>query len=249
MIIFLYGSDSYRRQQKQKEIISQYKNKHSTLTIERFDLEEAGVAEKLKNFIEARSLFDNFKLAVVSSLDDSLAELFKNNVIAKEVILLVNNINKPTKKFDFLLTPPVIFQEFDLLNSQQFKKFIEVEAKKRGLVINKSDLDNLSIQCGSDCWSVIAELDRLVLTDARGSSLNFRKQYNFFELINNLTSNYLSQRLRSLELLLEREDSAKVFNLVAYSRGVGKKEAAEYDLAIKSGKLDYEVALLDLVIK
>jgi len=58
MIIYLYGSDSYRRLEKLKEIISEYKKKHSGLTIDRFYLDESDNEWlRFKDFAGTQSLF------------------------------------------------------------------------------------------------------------------------------------------------------------------------------------------------
>ncbi len=247
MIIFLYGPDSYGRQQKQKEIINQYKAKHSSLSIAKFDLEDDGAAEKLKEFIEAKSLFDFFKLVVIHSPDETIDELLRVNTKTKEVVLLVVSNDKPQKKLGFLIKPPVIFQEFKNLSDEQFKNFIIREAQKRGLSLDKAELRSLLLQHRGNCWSVITELDKLSLTKSKYALAG--DQYDLFKEINGLNYGDPRGRLRSLEILLKKEDPAKIFNLVAYSRGFDRTRAAIYDLAVKSGKLDYETALLDLVIR
>lgn len=250
MIIFLYGPDSYRRQQKQKEIINQYKNKHSSLSIEKIDLEDDGAAEKLKEFVEARSLFDSFKLVVIYGLNDQIKDVVGPYIRTKEVVFLINSNDKPLKELAFLINPPVIFQEFINLNYERFKRFILSEARKRNLSLKSDTLNFLAQQFEADSWGLINKLDKLVL--ASSLTKNDRKvlvKYNIFSEIQQLTNSNLTERLKSLEILLKKEDSAKIFNLVAYSRSFDRTRAAAYDLAIKSGKLDYETALLDLAIK
>ena len=65
MIIYLYGPDSYRRQEKLKWYVEQFKTKHSGLSFEKFNFEEAGDLAKLKDFAVAQSLFDKTKLGII----------------------------------------------------------------------------------------------------------------------------------------------------------------------------------------
>ena len=59
----------------------------------------------------------------------------------------------------------------------------------------------------------------------------------------------LRGRLTALErMFAENEPPAKVFNIIAYQLPGRLEEMAAYDLAVKSGKMDYEEALLDLVL-
>lgn len=255
MIIFLYGPDSYRRLQKQKEITSQYKNKHSSLTIDKFDLDEDGEDSRLKDFIESRSLFDSYKLAVISNLliyetnritDNNLYDIVSRYIGTKEVALLVSEANEPKKEWKFLLEKPVISQQFDNLTTEQFKKFISGEAGKRNLILKQEILNSLANQHEGDTWGLITELDKLALLASHSPPPASQLRYDFFSLINKLSRGGFSERLKALEILLNKEDSAKVFNVLAYSGN--KKKFAEYDLAVKSGKLDYETALLDFAI-
>ena len=56
-------------------------------------------------------------------------------------------------------------------------------------------------------------------------------------------------RLTALETLLAMNDpAAKLFNILASQWKEKIPQFAKYDLAIKSGKLEYEEALVDLVI-
>ena len=77
----------------------------------------------------------------------------------------------------------------------------------------------------------------------------YRKE-EFFDLIGGiLNSPSVASRLKILEVLLDNEDSAMIFNFVAsFSRGFQKIKMADYDAMIKSGRLNYEEALLDAVI-
>jgi len=71
MIIFLYGSDTYRSRQKLKEIIEEYKRRHqSGLNFIRINFDEkdlpadkAGFSD-LKQAVETVSMFDEKKLGI-----------------------------------------------------------------------------------------------------------------------------------------------------------------------------------------
>ncbi|MBI4992388.1 MAG: hypothetical protein HZB99_04190 [Candidatus Harrisonbacteria bacterium] len=267
MIIFLYGPDSYRRQQKLKEIVLEYKEKHSGFSIEHFNLEDDGGLDKLKDFVKARSLFDNFKLGIVkggSNLEKTAQkeyiELLKENLKVKEQVLVISQDKKPTKEFKFLLEKPALHQEFENLFGAELGEFFDREAKSRDLNFNSAAKDLLLGAFMNDGWGLVTELDKLSLLDEKKISLKILEDHldaslpvNIFFIINQIrNSSRKSERLSLLEELLSRsEDAAVIFNIMAvspYADKGWKEKVADYDAAVKSGKLEYDEALLDLVM-
>ena len=63
----------------------------------------------------------------------------------------------------------------------------------------------------------------------------------------------MSRRLVDLEILFgHQEEPVKIFNILATSylnTVFSLQKLADYDAAIKSGKLDYEEALVDLALE
>ncbi len=258
MIIFLYGSESYFRFHKQKEIVKQYQLKHSHLSVDRFDLSEDDEGMCFKDFVSAVSLFDSFKLAVVNSpLQSELKELFKKNLTSKELILLLISESKPNKEFDFLLKKPVIFQEFSPLEGKEWQEFVDLEIKKRDLKLRPEILSSIINEYAGNCWGLVTELEKLALCNflaplGRGSPNFIGRQlkYDFFSMINKLSRGNFVNKVPILETLMNDEDPAKIFNVLAFAASPeNKKILADYDIAIKSGKLDYETALTDFAIR
>ncbi len=256
MIVFLYGPDSYYRGLKQKEIIEQYKKKHSDLALQKFDLETKVDWLKFKDFATAQSLFDSLKMAVVSidfsELEDEkeFRKILQSQLENKSFYLLIStNENKIKKDFSFLLKKPVISQEFKLLTGVTWKKFIDQELKKKN--IPTSNIQHLiSIIEEGDCFSLINELEKLSLSDNFKFQIsNFKFRNDFFGAIQQMARGDFKIKLFNLEILLENEDPAKVFNLLAYLvRPEEQVKMADYDVAVKSGKMDYPEALLDFIL-
>ncbi len=253
MIIFLYGVDVYHRGIKQKEIIEQYKKKHSDLALQKFDLETKEDWQKFKDFTTAQSLFDNLKMAVVSGsfseLEDEkeFGKILQSHLENKNFYLLISTgDNKIKKDFNFLLNKPVISQEFKLLTGMAWKKFIGAESNKRNGL--KWDFNNIE---EGDCFSLINELNKIELVSPENiwmSGVHILK-YDFFGAIQQIARGDFKSRLSNLEILLENDDPAKVFNLLAYSvRPEEQVKMADYDVAVKSGKMDYPEALLDFIL-
>lgn len=242
MIIFLYGPDSYRRLEKQKEIIAEYRKKHSNLTRERFYLDEEDSWQRFKDFVLNQSLFGSSRLAVISHLPagKELVKILKDNLESENLVILVLAEDKPPKILEFLLKRPVISQFFNYLTGEQFKKFALDEAGKRGIVSSPAIVSQLALNYKNNSWGLITELEKMALGGTLPQNrppLNLWKTLGFLNLAN-------------LERLLGYEDPAKIFNLlILRARPKEKIRLADYDVLVKSGRLDYEEALLDFVIK
>lgn len=267
MLIFLYGPDSYRRQEKFKSIIEDYKEKHSAFSIEYFDLENGDAFVALKDFIQARSLFDDLKLGVIHHGSDLGKEtkkeyvaLLKENIKTKDPVLILIEDKKPTKEFNFLLEKPVLSQDFEALTWIRFKAFFNQEIEKRGLQFDRESEDLLLRTYSGDTWALVTELDKLALLNEKKITSAILKNHlhaslpvNTFSMIYEMrNARQVGERLMLLEELLSRsEDSAMIFNVVAaspYGDTEFKGRVADLDAAVKSGKLEYEEVLLKLVL-
>ncbi len=239
MIIYLYGPDSYRRQKKLKEITFAYKQKHLGLTTENFDLIEEEAWTRFRQFLGAQSLFGSSKLAIISGLgelkDKEVFKIIKPLMEVEGLTLVILEDKKLNKDFDFLLHKPALSQNFDYLNPNQLSAFIKKEIQKREISLPINLINLLAETYASDTWGLVTELDKLALG---GEFEKILPHINIFRTKFNLIS---------LEHLLINEDPAKIFNLIAYQTRE-KEKFADYDAAVKSGKLDYETALLDLAI-
>jgi len=277
MIIFLYGSDAYRRHQKSKEIIEEYKKRHPNFVLQFFNFEEEGEFLKLQEFSQNRSFFEEIKMAVLENVfaaaEEKLKDFLKNSIQQKDLILLILEDNLPPKEFEFLLEKPIQFQEFPDLNIDQLKFFINKEAKKRNINLTDRAIQFLGDAFQKNTWGLVTELDKLALipkskldvpdlkeyadidlsySEQNAQYIGRTARYNIFDFINNLNTKYLAQNLDSLErLFLYHEEPSKIFNLLAASRRKTKnltEKLARYDILVKLGRLDYEEALLDLAL-
>lgn len=261
MFIYLYGSDSYRRQEKLKEIVAQYQAKHVDVAIQTFDAETQSAA--LLNALREQSLFGAAKFVVVQNFSELPKEFiafiiaaFKNVLESKEFIVVVTSDDKPTKDFVFLLKSPVVVQEFEDLTPVAFEEFIKREASRRKVKLTPQLLVALresfkgdgSASSPQDTWGLVSELNTLAL----GGNLDEAAAppvLGFFDIQRFFRSRDIQASLPLLERLLLSQDPAYVFNACAYQTvGVQKMLFADYDVAVKSGKLDYETALLDYII-
>lgn len=267
MIILLYGADSYRRQEKLKEYIDRYKVKYQAFSLSNFYLEREGDFERLKDFSRAQSLFEISRLGIISGMtilgnkdQKDLIKILRENLETKDLTLIINEDKKTSKEFKFLLDKPVIIHEFGIMMDSRFQDFFQAEAKKRNLNFDRRSRDLLVQYYAGNSWGLITELDKLALLDEKTISFNVLKNHfdislpvNAFSAIQQIKNSFgLASRLSSLErLFFQSEDAAMIFNILAtfYGNNVWKNKIADYDAAIKSGKLEYEEVLLDLAIE
>ena len=247
MIIYLYGPDSYRRGQKLREIIAEYEQKHSGLTLSYFDGEDEGLVVKLRDFTSHQSLFGGNRLGVLRSPECAGSEAADNArslLGAKGTTLVIVSDEKIGAPWDFL--EEATAQEFPALSPEQFHAFLAREAGRRGVRLDPVAARSLVEQYRDDTWGAMNELEKIALG---GDAERAVRAPEFFPSVLALSRGPLRTRLSSLAELLEREEPAAVFNVLAsFAGGREKATFADYDAVIKSGKLEYEEALLDWVL-
>ena len=267
MIIFLYGPDDYRREQKNWEILAEFQRKQSDLGIGKFDLANGGDFEKFQEFLRSQSLFQVAKMAILDSAFEAeakdLGKTLKDFLENKDVTILMSEKDKPVKTLDFLRRKPVVFQEFEILKGKEWESFVVSEIQKREIKISSSGVKFLTQVYEGDTWRFITELDKIQhLGNPSTSSgprmeihtrdledLGIEQAPNFWSLIWGFKNRDIKERLWALERVFGmNEPAAKMFNILAYQLPDKKTAIAYGDLAVKSGKLEYEEALLELII-
>ena len=242
MIVHLYGPDAYRRHARLRELIAAHEARHSRFSVAHVDAAEPGAAERLAAFLANASLFASAKLAVVHAdeLDEETARVLEPlgaDATATAVIVSPNRIQDLPRGAES--------EEFSVLEGSERLAFIRKEAGKRGIALTPAMMQMLSA-LPDDSWGIATELDTIAL----GGTLA-PKTYipEFFPLVQSLRAQAASVRLAALAYLLDAEEPAKVFNILAALLDTsGKRRMADYDIAVKSGKLEYEEALLDYVL-
>lgn len=273
MIVYLYGPDSYRRREKLNEYIERYKEKYAS-GAGVFDLSDEKDFGGFKDFCESRSLFESSKLGVVYNFTEleksdlkEFISLIKENLKNKDLTLILNSDKKPTKDFSFLFEKAlpagrqaVISHNFDILEGAELKKFLDLEIKKRKLELDPKSKELILSGLGNNSWEIVSALDKLSLLDEKKiDQKNLEKHIDLlpaidvFAHINKMRDGYnVGSRLAILEELFERgADSARIFNIFAASPYLNKEQKitmADYDVAIKSGKLEYDEVLLSMML-
>lgn len=260
MIVFLYGPDSYRRNEKVKELTAAYSVNHPLIAMSRFDFRDAsGQAEeaaRFEDFVSGQSLFASLRFAVVSGLFDSDASERLRNVIASQlnsdsIIILVNESGTPPVGYEFLNVKPARAQFFGELHGDKMVAFLAKEAVRKGVNISLEELRRLAKVYSGDTWGAVNELAKIQLA---GAYIEEIVHEDFLPLMNVLASRRrATAKLPALErCFLRKEEAGKIFNLLALllaRHGERVVQMADYDVAVKSGKTDYETALLDFCLQ
>jgi DNA polymerase III delta subunit len=271
MIIFLYGPDDYRRSEKKRSIIAEFAKKRSEIGLGVFDLEEKTALEDLGEFLKTQSIFETAKLAVLENAFEldapKLAKLLKPFIEERNITILIAEREKPVKALAFLLGKPVLAQKFEQLAGAEWTAFVQAEAKKNDVKLTPAAAQFLGAIHDGNTWGLVTELQKLggfARPDERGASgvrgagtidkkdldiFDFEVAPNYWGLINGLKNYEMKNRLYAFETMLAANDPpAKIFNILASQWQEKTPHMAEYDLAVKSGKVDYEEALVDLLI-
>jgi len=253
MVLYFYGLDSYRRSKTLKEkVFSVFEKKHPNGSIDYFDLAVDGKLDKLFEFSKGKGLFSSVKLGIIQNPQEAEAKVLigflKSYLDDKETTIVVESENKLVKKFDFLLAEPAKSWEFKPLENTKILSFVKELARERKIEINTEQIKLLVSAFGSDLWAISAELEKMSLG---ASDPKVSVPFNFIELIKSFAyGRSVGDRLRALYFLLENNDSAAIFNMAAaFSGGKAKIVYADYDVAVKSGKLNFEEALVSIAVK
>lgn len=242
MLICLYGTDTYRRKERARAIISAFRLKHPQGVVEWFDGSDPAAPRELRVFVSQQSLFSRVRLGVVeypTGEREELAACTKAHAAADcTLVLLADALPKG-------LPREARTEEFVPLEDRAAAAFIRRAAEARGLALMPETVLALG-GAYSDLWGVMTELDVMALGRTFASE---GARPAFFPLIQGLRARNLPDRLASLAVLSTDEEPAKAFHVLASLLDPGGKATmADYDIAVKSGKLEYEECLLDFVL-
>lgn len=267
MIIYLYGPDSYRRLGKAAELFRAYREKNSGLDTLVFDFAETEQSEwpKVREFLGQPSMFVEKKLALLHGpsgiADRELAKTIDGYKDNAKIFIIVSDDKPPVKDFSFLLRPPVKAQEFPELQGGALSGFLEKEAERRGLVFGPPAWQFFCAYIAAQperSWLGVNELEKIslaglkkpiVLSDLE-KVVNFERRIVLFRAATEILKSRPGSGLPVLErLLLQKEAPAHIFNTLAFqATGQALLKLADYDIAVKSGNLEYEEALTEFVL-
>ncbi len=258
MIFFLYGKDSFRRGRRKKAIFAEIVKKYPKINYSFFSGENEDSIIKTKEFLAAQGLFFEKRIGVLDEAEKLDGKKLVKELLPiaenKDIALIVAYDGKPTKDFTPFLKAPVRPEEFRELTPAEFPKFISTTSKELGLKIEPAAITKLAKSYGTNLWGIYTELQKLSAGSGNVKAkdveaLGFENVSEYWPTLNALQSPALSTRLWALEMLfLQGESTVKTFSILAGSRGSDPKLFAKHDILIKSGKLDFDVAMIDLVL-
>ncbi len=270
MIIYLVGPDSYRRGIKLRELIRQYKEKNKEIDLLDVDLEEDPTKwEGIRDFLNQPSMFVDKKIAVVRESgavpvgagSKEWVKTLKAFLDTPDTFVVISDHEGPRKEFQFLMDVKE-YQEFNELEGRMLEMFVRKEAQVRGVTFAPSALEYFLrhlFWVESRSWTAINEIGILALAGFKGSVSqdDLKKLFTIGanEKVYEIARAFVFERQWKTKLaLLERALAEKVaeahlFNTLAFQvRGDDIEKLADFDVAIKSGNLDYEEALTSLAL-
>lgn len=254
MIVLLYGPDSYRRDARKKEILDELRAEKQW-EFGSFDSEDDSSLAALAGFLGTPSLFRGKRLAILHDavLEEKWEKVLETVLKSTDAEILLTTNKKPRKEFSFLLKKPVQCEVFEFLDGNEWESFIKKEAAARGISLGSGTLRALADEYAKNTWGLVTELEKLRglgkrTIETRDILLAGGTREDFWSITGRLLGSQRGARLMALEEMLAYEDPAKIFYILA-SRLRGREDAvAHADVAIKSGKVDFEEALLGLLL-
>ena len=216
MIIFLYGEDTYRLQQKLKEIEDQYKEVHkSGLNLEKIDalqIEFEEFADRLFQY----SMFIKKKLFFLENLfsNQKFKEKFLEKIkeIAKSQDLVVVFEKKELPKKDKLFLNLKKYgksQEFEHLKGKVLENWVRNEFQKEKIKISEQAMNLLLEFIGNDLWQLSNEIKKLVC---------LKKPLKASDLMEEVKS-------EDVEILVKPKLEANIFKIIDALSQKNKKKA------------------------
>jgi len=269
MVIYLYGKDSYRRNQKLKELIFAYREKHSAMDFLSVDFEEdeEGFA-RARDFLKQPSMFVDSKLLLAresNALDEKARKewkkILKSELNSPKTFVIISD-REPLKDFTFLFKDPVKKQHFGVLQGAKLNYFLEKEALQKKLKFEKNAWDFFIKSLGVDAevfWRGVKELEKIALAGFQMPiAINDIEQVicpaevkPVFETVQKFLQNPdYRKKLAILEsFFLSGGAAAYFFNSAGFqTKGKELLYFADCDVKIKRGKIDYEEALTNFAL-
>jgi len=167
MILFLYGEDDFRSQQKLEKIIARYKEVHKTgLNLKFFDFQKDSF-EDFNNQFRTRSMFKEKKLFILKNaflnikFKENFKKIGKDFSNSKDIVLFYEK--KGFKKGSFLnfLNKISKSEEFVHLEPRKLDSWIRKEAEGLGAGIEREARVLLIEFLGNNLWQLSNGIQKL----------------------------------------------------------------------------------------
>ncbi|RME57758.1 hypothetical protein D6779_07970 [Candidatus Parcubacteria bacterium] len=260
MIVVLAGPDSYRRGKRQRELFSAFFSQFPNAAEMRVDDVAENAFEQVHAFLRAGGLFGSAKALLLRALPfskEQLRVLLQEADKGNSLLLCISLAAIPSQHQQLVASKKYHREEFPLLRGAAWQAFVREEAQQKGVVLDDEAFHFLAAFYEGESWMVATELEKLryagkatiTLGDIGGSRSS--SSLSLPRLLRSIAfSASLRERVSAMEqLLASGESAAKIFHLLAYYNKSRVHEFARYDIAVKSGKLEYEEALVYLTLR
>jgi len=251
MIILLYGEDTFRSQQKLKEIIKEYQTKHQTgLNLVYFKEDDLDF-DKLKETIEAVSMFDEKKLIILENFREQFSEYSKKNKLKdnQDIIIVIHQQGKlAASGFKRQVN---MSEQFSPLAGADLVNWLKKEVAKNKANISQGAINKLVAYVGNDLWQMNNEINKLISYKANQSIneedidllVKAKMDVNIFKTIDALAQKNKKTALRLLHEHLEQgENEIYLLSMFVYQvrtllklKDLIDKGTPFYNLARESG--------------
>lgn len=264
MLILLSGDNEFERSRYANALIDEFVKKHGNLGVQKFSFSDNTIME-VADYVRNFSFFNPIKLCVFHDFDSSAVAKsdFKNfldlldSVKKDESNVVLISASKFPVELKNLLSEASINKEFSVPENKSLIEFVQKEAKRKNLIISDSDASSIIDAFGNDLNGMVNEVDRLSLSREKIKKDDY-SGYELFPVVSKLRySRNRAEKMFYLEVILSYldADAGYAFNLLSAAAPKSVKPEdwyssfADYDVAVKSGNLNYEEALLDFALK
>lgn len=233
MIIFLYGQDSYRINQKLKEIVAGYKAKNpSGFNLVNLDLSENNIND-FYEAVKSDSFIPEKKLIVVKNIfradNEALLKFLKSDDFSnrEDMILIAISFSDADKSklFEYLTGKPNQAQNFKLFKEYEVKNWARRFLDSLGIVLAGDAMDFLISNSGNDLWKLDGEIRKIAAYKIKGVVSKSQveelmvpsRDYNIFELTDALAKKNKIKALSALHKALDNgEKPTELLGLLAW---------------------------------
>ncbi len=211
MILFFYGEDTYRLNQK----IKQLKEKFISASLGDTNLVivdgETATFQEINRQITALPFLSKSRLVIVNNLFSAKEGTLEKIIeflpkVPETTVLLIAEEGNPDRRTSLYkkLNKPGISQEFKLLEPDQLRRWIVRECETKNVKCEAAAVIKLIEYVGPDLWRMSAEIAKLANYDKNITSENIELmvqpqiQANIFELMDAVASKNQKKAVKEL---------------------------------------------------
>ena len=217
MILFFYGEDTYRLNQKLRELKEKFISASlGDTNLSMVDGETATFDEIVrqilampflskKRLVIIKNLLSGAKKEVLEKMNEFLAK------VPEATVFVLAEEGVPDRRTTLFkkLNQPKLAQEFNLLDEERLRRWVKLEIEKTGAAIEPAALSKLIDYIGSDLWRMSNEIQKLSAYSKRLTIENIELlvqpqiQSNIFDLMDRIADRNLEKSMKELYQLFD----------------------------------------------